>query len=177
MIQDILLDVFNDTKSVVQQLGGLPCIAFPIEENVINDSFPIFFDNDIDKLKTFFAIGAVSYEKDYDGLILILDGCNRDVKQEDKEYFLKNLDIERPTLYPRTIRNNFVVIQFIDFIDSNHQVLLSEYTRKENVFSFSNPIFLKEIQSTLVELLIEGWNALAEQDEDEEESDEEDDQE
>jgi len=166
-----LLEVLDDAKQIIPSLGGVPCLAFPIIDNTVEESFPIFFENDIEKLKTFFAIGAYSYEKEFDGLILVLDGCNKEIPDKDKDYFFENLDIERPTLYPRKFRNNFIIIQFIDFIKSEHLTLLCEYEKKENKYEFTQSKFTDKIESVLVELTVDGWNTQYDIDEDEAEED------
>lgn len=160
-MKSIIMKLYYSAREAIKQKGYIPPVFVGIYDDDITDPLPIIFSNDEEKIKTFFTLGAYCREKDIPAAILTLDACSRKIEKESMEYFLSNLDTERPTLYPKNLRDNHIIIQYIDFIKPENCVtLISKYKETNGKTRFQNPIFSKDVESIIVKMTINGWHAM-----------------
>jgi hypothetical protein len=162
-MKNLLLNLLKNAKSAINRDGFLPSLAFPLmPDNKTFEPIPLTFKDDEEKLKTFFALGAFCKENKIYDLILGLDSCYRQIptNNKDREFFFKNLSTERPSLYPKNLRDNFILLQYIDFEnEKNCANLTCKYRKKDKKNYFSKAIFRVNVESVIIKLVYDGWNA------------------
>lgn len=157
-MKELLLTMLESAKEIVKQNDKLFHLIFPIINGILSDPVPIQFSNDEDKLKTFFAVGVYCKQKKSTSLVLGLDACSRKVGKEDIKYFLENLITERPTLYPKRMRNNYIILQYVSFLKSHDNLtLFCQYLKKNKETLFLSPQFFECSDSIVIKMLMDGW--------------------
>jgi len=162
IIRTTLLSFLKNAKTVMKENNNVLFPAFmSITSGKLSDPVPLTFSNDVEKLKTFFAIGAYCGEQKYDAVILGLMGCSRILDENNIAYYLKNLETERPTLYPQSLKNNYIVLQYVDFFNcEENEMLLCRFDVKENDADYFIPRFYGAVDSLLVSMVFDGWDSV-----------------
>lgn len=160
-MKDILIEILKNAKQGVRENEGkLPPIVFMIINNEMVDPFPLWFRSDDEKMKTFFAVGAYCREREATAAVLGLDGCSREVTKDNIKYFLENLNTERPSTYPKNLRNNYIILQYIDFLNDEENVtLFCKYKETDGKLRFGKYKIVEMAESIVVRLISDGWIA------------------
>lgn len=159
----LLLHLFDQAKEIIRTEGQLIPLAFPLTIDKILEPILITFKDDHEKLQTFFSLGTYCRENDVLAIILGLDTCNRTIPKNEKssKIFFENLDTERFSLYPKNWRKNFVLLQYINFIDSKHNLtLLARYKQENKNLKFFEPFITNRMKSSIVDITISGWKRM-----------------
>jgi hypothetical protein len=137
-------------------------ISFKDDDFDIEEPIPVIYKGESDKISVLLDIGAACWFQDVVDVVLILDGCGR--KVDNIENLIENYDTERPSLYPESMRDNFLILTWIDLIDEDFKILMCKYKRHEDgqiVFE-EEPKFMddEDAVSSFVEFVVQGWNIM-----------------
>jgi hypothetical protein len=181
-IDTILQEILKMSKEIFTKENEIRPVAIPVffdeECFEIDDVIEINCEDDKDKTFSFLSIGAKCWMQDAEDVVLVMGCLSR--KIEDLDYFIENLETEKPSMYPESMRDNLLVLTYIDLIDEEHRVLICNYKKENEKFVFNDDVRFvdgKEMQSGIVEMVLNGWNLMHRfidnQDDDEEDDNDE----
>lgn len=164
-MKELLKSYLKSAKDIIKKDGHFGPMAFPLqfneekEEIEFLDSEKIMFRTEEEKSRMFFSIGFDCRMNDCFGVVLVLEGAGRQFKtEEEKKYYLDNPETESIFLYPKSMRENMVIVMFVDFLDNEHLSLCCKYEVDEkNNIKFKRAEFEKNPQSGLIEMTVEGY--------------------
>lgn len=162
-VEEILKSFLENAKEQLKEEEFVP-VALPLEftedDIDIKDAIPVIFEDDSDKISTLLDIGAACWFQDVEDVVLVLPGCGR--KVDDMEKFIENYETEKPSLYPESMRDDYLMLVFLDLIDEDFKVLFCKYKRvdKEIVFEEASFEDSNKMQSGIVEFIVQGWNLM-----------------
>ena len=165
---ELLLEILKDVKKQIKIDEQLIPVTIPFcldeDDNLFNeDEIPII-NNENDDSDIFYEIGVHCREINSIGAVFVMEGCCRHVKEDEKEYFLDNLDTECPSLYPKYMRENFILLHYIDFLDIDNIIgLMCKFkVNSKNNFEFEKVKILtskesKEFLGNSIYNIVTGW--------------------
>lgn len=168
IFKDLVLNFFEMTKKQMIEKHEFMPLAIPFsyfneDEEKEFEPMPFLFDDDFDKVQLSFATGVRCRFKGAPALILVNQGFGKTWKtEEERKYIEENWNTERPTTYPKSMRINYLLINFVDFLDPKDSVtLVSQYYEKENgeIF-FDTPKIETEVISAITGSMMNGWNFM-----------------
>ena len=167
-MKETLLKIFEDVKKQMIDEHHFMPIAIPISiddegDFVLLDPIPFMFDDDVEKIQLCFATGVQTRFNMGMALIIINQGFSKTWKNEEERKMIEeNWDTERPSLYPESMRQNNVLITYIDFLEPNDNLMLiSKFDEKKNgELFFDAPIFQEKTESFIIELISNGWHCM-----------------
>jgi hypothetical protein len=162
-----ILEEFMKNAQQAHKKGEFVPIAIPVIANEdhdweLEDPMPIIFNTEDqnDRISTLLDIGAYCWTQDACDVVIVLDACGR--KVDNYEELIKNYDTERPTLYPKSMREDMLIVCHIDLIDEEFTVLTSIYTGEGKDEFFQESVYLESegVLSGIVEFIIHGFNLM-----------------
>lgn len=163
-VEEFLKCFLDNSKEALEKDEFFP-IALPLEfsedDFEIKDPILIGFKCESEKIANFLDIGASCWFEEVKDVVVILNGCGKRV--DDFKQFIENYDTERPSLYPESMRDDFLILAFIDLIDEDFKTLMCKYSKDETgKLVFEAPVFVDdgEAVSGIVEFIIQGWNLM-----------------
>ena len=138
-------------------------VVFVDQEFETLEPIPIVYkDGDSqDEIASLLDIGAACWFEEAEYVIINLEACAR--KTEDFQSVIDNYETERPSSYPPSMRDSYIISCLIDLIDEDFVFLMSKYNEEHDDLKFEEPILIESknvLLSGLVDFIIQGWNLM-----------------
>lgn len=163
-VNDLLMVFLEPSKELLKENNFIPIIVqleFDSDNDVsFSEPEPFVFSDEVEKMSKLLEIGATCWFRDVCDIIMVFSGCGRKIEDWDK--FQENYDTERPSLYPESMRDDYLIFTYIDLIDEDFKLMFCKYKKQNNEIVFEEPEFIKgeDVNSGLVEFIIQGWNLM-----------------
>jgi hypothetical protein len=161
------LNVFFETAKEIFLSGQFHPAVYPIafdqDDSLpfqVKDSIPLLADQKSDTVSVLLEAGASCWFQCVEEAVIILNGCGR--KVDDLKQVLENYETERPSLYPESMRDDFLFLLFVDFIDEDFRLLVCKYKKMDDHFEFEKPEIVDNENTTasVVNFVVQGWNLM-----------------
>lgn len=115
-LKSLLRDVLSEAKTAMQIDDRLQPVAIPLAVDEILDPIPLRFEKGTNELETFCNVGAFCRMHDAIGVVIVFTGAGKKFRtKSEEEYFSKNFETENPLTYPENMRDNYILVQYVDF--------------------------------------------------------------
>jgi hypothetical protein len=158
-LKTLLNDVLLEAKSALKIHDKLQPIAIPLTINEILEPLFLEFKKEENDLDMFFNIGAFCRMHDAVGVVIVFNGAGKKFKtKKEHDYFMQNVDTENPLLYPENMRENYILVQYIDFQNSFANVVkFCQYFREKGILRFGRSVIKQSEKNPITEAVEFAW--------------------
>lgn len=122
----------GNLRSAVQKGGSFQPVAIMESGFVI----ALVWDSDAAKGRTFREVGYMAGDEGVHKVLIIADCLYRKVDPKDWNYTLDNLETERPSVYPKAMCKEALVLSVHDLESQDRLLITIPYTIKDSEVSF-----------------------------------------
>lgn len=157
-IQKIIEDMARIARENLNKDNHLTPIALIFKEGALISSMIISWDTDENKQYAYRMLGEKAKELAADFVIWINDVAVRTVKSpEELEFIKKNYDTERPTAYPETLRQDMILLGYLDLKTLKDSMWIQAYNKmKDGKRVYKELIKTENMVSAMSQWIIEG---------------------
>jgi len=169
--KQLFLEKLEITKGVISKMGCMFPIIYPTVMSdddklfVIDNPIMLMFETDEQRTESYNRAGMYCKKKNADGVILISDMRTRileEVNSEKLKYLVENFETERPSLYPDSMIQTNIVLNYVDFEKQKNLLTLTCKHNKDedNNIKFEKYKVLENIivVENIIQPLLKGWN-------------------
>jgi hypothetical protein len=104
-------------------------------------------------------LGALARSMKASDIVMIFDAAARKFKDpEAAKYAAENMETEAPLCYPKSMRQEMIVLVAIDFSSRESRCCVMEYSGEHPDFKFEKLSDLEEMEGAIPDHVLEGWS-------------------
>lgn len=156
----LALHILNLAKELLLKEGELEPMSFFVKDEGITAHK---VRNTGNKYMDALFLGGLARGYRLDRLLILFDGAARQYKTEEEvEYAKENMDTEAPLTYPKSMRQEILVLVAIEFPSKKVSAHMLEYSGDHPNFEFKEVHHMDELQGEIPNKIVEGWDAVNE---------------
>jgi len=154
--REFIVGILEKAKENLNDHGELLPVGFMI----IGDAIVVMpTQMSEDKYEGLFICGGTARIAKAEYLITLNDAAARHFSSpEQAQYMLDNPETEAPLTYPKSMRQECVIAQVIDFSTREASVVMMPYSGDHPNFKFEEPTEMIKCQGALANSVLKGWD-------------------
>lgn len=161
--RETVLKFLGKAKELLIKDGELCPIAFIFKGHFMSVAPPIPTDIETDKYRNMAIVGGFARSAQADCLLALFDGAAKHYDTpEQAKYAMENHETEAPLSYPKSMRQECIIAQVVDFKTRKAYAVLLNYSGDHPNFKFEEPTEMVVIEGAMAEYAFKGWDMVEE---------------
>jgi len=161
--RELILKLLEKAKEMLIKDGKLYPISFIIKGHLMSLAPAIPTEVETNKYRNMAILGGFARGTQADFVVALFDGAAKHYDTpEQAKYAMENPDTESPLSYPKSMRQECVIAQVVDFKTRKSYASLLPYSGDHPNFKFEEPTEMVETGGAMADYAIKGWDMVEE---------------